>query len=352
MEPPSAAAAAVVRAQQKAGGGGRGGSAVGSMAAEMAEMAERALASAASPTPSAQATLEALSAVSCNVRRDTTSTEADDVSTERVLMVRNTFWDSAGTEGALLADGERDELLNRRGNRRAATCGAQLFLGQYSTASSEAEHDDEEADQEEDTAVRYASESQAVGGGPSLSAFPPEGSSSSVAACLRPAPGLLPWAPRQLGQQVLDCSPPERMLPAFVNRTSVSVFGREAPHLASEGSPQSPVWMNSHEGDHLHRSLSGAPMPDLTKEPLPSMLGLGSSGLGNLTPEFIDNLSRHSLLDSPLGINLLGDLYNHLGSATATSTTTTSPAPTPGAAAKPVLLGGGGAVAEGQGGRA
>lgn len=61
---------------------------------------------------------------------------------QAVLLVRNTFLDSASTEGALLGDSERTDLLCSRGNRRAATCGAAL-LAKIEPSSSECEDSDE-----------------------------------------------------------------------------------------------------------------------------------------------------------------------------------------------------------------
>lgn len=62
---------------------------------------------------------------------------------ETVLLVRNTFLDNASTEGALLADGERAHLLCRRGNRRAATCGASL-LATFTPPPSDSDEDERE----------------------------------------------------------------------------------------------------------------------------------------------------------------------------------------------------------------
>lgn len=74
--------------------------------------------------------------------------EANYCSKGTVWQVRNTFLDIAGTEGALLADGERAQLLQQRGTRRAVTCGAALSAG-FAGAGFDEEEDEEDKDEED-----------------------------------------------------------------------------------------------------------------------------------------------------------------------------------------------------------
>mmetsp|Transcript_58620 Transcript_58620/g.168317 ORF Transcript_58620/g.168317 Transcript_58620/m.168317 type:complete len:304 (-) Transcript_58620:255-1166(-) len=93
--------------------------------------------------------------------------EAHHCAKETAWQVRNTFLDVAGTEGALLADGERAQLLRYRGTRRAATCCAALSAGfagaGFAGALPGDEEEDEEDKDEEDVSTSQSDDACASG---------------------------------------------------------------------------------------------------------------------------------------------------------------------------------------------